>query len=233
MRFLLIEDDIRVARFIQKGLTAERHRVELASNGPDGIEMGSTGVYDLILLDIVLPGETGFEVCRQLRDKEIKTPILMLTAKDSIEDKVKGLGVGADDYLTKPFAFEELLARIQALLRRPKELNLSPILTISDLSLDNDTHEVKRAGKVIELTATEFGLLEYLMRRPNRVLSRTMIEEQVWDYHFDSSSNVVDVYIRRLRKKVDHGFSQSLIHTVRGAGYMLKAKNQGPLIPLA
>ncbi len=223
MRLLLIEDDRRVARFIQKGLKAERHRVELATTGPDGIEMGLTGVYDLILLDLILPGETGIEVCRQLRENQIKTPILMLTAKDSVEDKVTGLGVGADDYLTKPFAFEELLARIQALLRRPGELDLLPTLTVADLALDKNTHEVKRAGNVIELTATEFALLEYLMRRPNRVLSRTLIEEQVWDYHFDPSSNVVDVYIRRLRQKIDDGFPQPLIHTVRGAGYMLKA----------
>lgn len=222
MRLLLIEDDRRVARFIQKGLEAERHRVELATTGPDGIEMGLAGVYDLILLDLILPGENGIEVCRQLRENEIKTPILMLTAKDSVEDKVTGLGVGADDYLTKPFAFEELLARIQALLRRPGELDLSPTLTVADLVLDKNTHEVKRAGEVIELTATEFALLEYLMRRSNRMLSRTMIEEQVWDYHSDPSSNVVNVYIRRLRQKIDHGFSQPLIHTVRGAGYMLK-----------
>ena len=223
MRLLLIEDDRRVARFIQKGLEAERHRVELAATGPDGIEMGLTGVYDLILLDVILPGENGIEVCRRLRENQIKTPILMLTAKDSVEDKVTGLGVGADDYLTKPFAFEELLARIQALLRRPGELDISPILTVADLALDKNTHEVKRAGNVIELTATEFALLEYLMRRPNRVLSRTLIEEQVWDYHFDPSSNVVDVYIRRLRQKIDHGFPKPLIHTVRGAGYMLKS----------
>ncbi len=223
MRLLLIEDDRRVARFIQKGLAAERHQVELAATGPDWIEMGLTGVYDLILLDLILPGENGLEVCRRLRENQIKTPILMLTAKDSVEDKVTGLGVGADDYLTKPFAFEELLARIQALLRRPGELDISPILTVADLALDKNTHEVKRAGNVIELTATEFALLEYLMRRPNRVLSRTLIEEQVWDYHFDPSSNVVDVYIRRLRQKIDHGYPQPLIHTVRGAGYMLKA----------
>ncbi len=223
MHLLLIEDDQRVARFIQKGLKAERHRVELATTGPVGIEMGLTGVYDLILLDLILPGETGIEVCRQLRENQIKTPILMLTAKDSVEDKVTGLGVGADDYLTKPFAFEELLARIQALLRRPGELDLLPTLTVADLALDKNTHEVKRAGNVIELTATEFALLEYLIRRPNRVLSRALIEEQVWDYHFDSSSNVVDVYIRRLRQKIDYGFPQPLIHTVRGAGYMLKA----------
>ncbi len=223
MHLLLIEDDQRVARFIQKGLKAERHRVELATTGPDGIEMGSTGVYDLILLDLILPGETGIEVCRQLRENQIKTPILMLTAKDSVEDKVTGLGVGADDYLTKPFAFEELLARIQALLRRPGELDLLPTLTVADLALDKNTHEVKRAGKLIELTAKEFALLEYLIRRPNRVLSRTLIEEQVWDYHYDPSSNVVDVYIRRLRQKIDHGYPQPLIHTVRGAGYMLKA----------
>ena len=221
MRLLLIEDDSRVARFIQKGLAAERYRVELATNGPDGIEMGLTGVYDVILLDRILPGESGIEVCRQLRENEIKTPILMLTAKDSIEDKVMGLGVGADDYLTKPFAFEELLARIQALLRRPGELNLSPTLTVADLTLDNNTHEVKRAGQAIELTATEFALLEYLMRRANRVLSRTLIEEQVWSYHHDPSSNVVDVYIRRLRAKIDDGFEPKLIHTKRGAGYLL------------
>lgn len=223
MHLLLIEDDQRVARFIQKGLKAERYRVELATTGPVGIEMGLTGVYDLILLDLILPGETGIEVCRQLRENQIKTPILMLTAKDSVEDKVTGLGVGADDYLTKPFAFEELLARIQALLRRPGELDLLPTLTVADLALDKNTHEVKRAGNVIELTATEFALLEYLIRRPNRVLSRTLIEQQVWDYHFDPSSNVVDVYIRRLRQKIDDGFPQPLIHTVRGAGYMLKA----------
>ncbi len=223
MRLLLIEDDSRVARFIQKGLEAERYRVELAATGPDGIEMGLSGVYDVILLDRILPGENGIEVCRQLREHGIETPVLMLTAKDSVEDKVAGLEVGADDYLTKPFAFEELLARIRALLRRGGELDLSPTLTAADLALDNNTHEVTRAGQAIELTATEFGLLEYLMRRPNRVLSRTMIEEQVWDYHYDPSSNVVDVYIRRLRQKIDHGFPQALIHTVRGAGYMLKA----------
>jgi DNA-binding response OmpR family regulator len=158
-----------------------------------------------------------------LRRAGINTPILMLTAKDTVEDKVLGLGVGADDYLTKPFAFEELLARIQALVRRPQELDLSPAVEVADLSLDKNTHELARAGKPIKLTPTEFALIEYLMRNPNRVLSRTMIEERVWGYQHDPLTNVVDVYIRRLRQKIDRGFEPPLIHTVRGAGYMLKA----------
>jgi two-component system copper resistance phosphate regulon response regulator CusR len=221
MRLLLIEDDPRVSRFIKKGLEAERYRVDIAEDGEEGLHMGLTGHYDLVILDVVLPLRSGIDLCRELRLHEIKVPVLMLTAKDAVEDKVAGLEGGADDYLTKPFAFEELLARIHALLRRPGELALSPVLQIADLSLDMNTHKVTRAGRTIELTPTEYSLLEYLMRRANRVLSRTLIEEQVWSYHHDPSSNVVDVYIRRLRAKVDDGFERKLIHTKRGAGYLL------------
>lgn len=222
MRLLLVEDDSRVARFIRKGLEAENYQVDVASDGDLGIDMGSTDVYGAILLDVILPKQNGVEVCRILREQGIKTPILMLTAKDTLEDKVSGLGVGADDYLTKPFAFEELLARIQALLRRPRTLELAPTIRVADLVLDKNTRRVDRADVAIELTATEFALLEYLMRRSDRVLSRTLIQEQVWGYQHDPSSNVVDVYIRRLRNKIDRDFSRQLIHTVRGVGYVLK-----------
>ncbi len=223
MRLLRVEDDHRVARFVQKGLEAERFQVDIAADGEQGVELGLTGVYDVILLDVILPAKDGIKVCQELRRAGINTPILMLTAKDTVEDKVLGLGVGADDYLTKPFAFEELLARIQALVRRPQELDLSPTVEVADLTLDKNTHELARAGKPIELTPTEFALIEYLMHNPNRVLSRTMIEERVWGYQHDPLTNVVDVYIRRLRQKIDRGFEPPLIHTVRGAGYMLKA----------
>lgn len=221
MRLLLIEDDSRVARFVQKGLEAERYQVEVAYDGQQGIYMGLTEIYDLILLDIILPVKNGIEVCRELREQGIQTPILMLTAKDAVEDRVAGLGVGADDYLTKPFAFEELVARVKALLRRPRALDLAPALRVANLVLDKNTHEVRRAGKLIQLTPTEFALLEYLMRYPDRVLSRAMIEEQIWGYDYGSLTNVVDVYIRRLRKKIDHGFQDQLIHTIRGIGYQL------------
>ena len=222
MRLLLVEDDSRVAKFIRKGLEAENYQVDVASDGELGVEMGLTDVHAVILLDVVLPRKSGVEVCRTLREQGVKTPILMLTAKDTLQDKLTGLGVGADDYLTKPFAFEELLARIQALLRRPQTLELAPTIQVADLALDKNTHKVHRAEVPIELTATEFALLEYLMRRPDRVLSRTLIQEQVWGYQHDPSSNVVDVYIRRLRNKIDREFTQQLIHTVRGAGYVLK-----------
>ena len=220
MRLLLVEDDPRVSGFIKKGLEAERYSVDIAADGEQGLDMGLSGLYDLVILDVLLPVRSGIELCREFRANDIKAPVLMLTAKDTVEDKVAGFGVGADDYLTKPFAFEELLARVQALLRRPREMALSPVLQIADLSLDMNTHEIARADKSIELTPTEYSLLEYLMRRPNRVLSRTLIEEQVWSYHHDPSSNVVDVYIRRLRAKIDDGFEHKLIHTKRGSGYL-------------
>lgn len=223
MRVLLIEDDTRVSTFIKKGLEAERHQVDIAADGETGAEQGLTGKYDLIILDLLLPGKDGIEVCRQLRGEGIKAPVLMLTAKDSVADKVTGLEAGADDYLTKPFAFEELVARIQALSRRGGDLDLAPVLEVADLALDRNSHEVSRAGRPITLTPTEFSLLEFFMQRPNRVLSRPMIEQHVWDYHHDPLTNVVDVYIRRLRQKMDHGFDRQLIHTLRGVGYMLKA----------
>lgn len=223
MRVLLIEDDSRVSGFIKKGLEAERHQVEIASDGLTGAEMGLNGKFDLIILDLLLPGKDGIEVCRQLRGEGIQVPVLMLTAKDSVEEKVAGLEAGADDYLTKPFAFEELVARIQALSRRGGgDLDLVPVLEVADLALDRNSHEVSRASKPIQLTPTEFSLLEFFMQRPNRVLSRPMIEEHVWDYHHDPMTNVVDVYIRRLRQKMDQGFDRQLIHTLRGVGYMLK-----------
>lgn len=223
MRLLLVEDDSRVSCFIRKGLEAERYQVESAADGLRGIEMGLSGIYDLILMDIILPDENGIEACRRLREKGIRTPIMMITARDSVEEKVRGLEAGADDYLTKPFAFEELLARVRALLRRPEELELEPVYKVGDLSLDRSAHEVSRAGRPVDLTPTEFALLELLMRHPGRVLSRTIIEEQVWGYEHDPSTNVVDVYIRRLRQKIDDASDRPLIHTIRGVGYQLRA----------
>jgi DNA-binding response OmpR family regulator len=223
MRILIVEDDSRVARFIEKGLQAERFHTDVEFDGRRGFESALTGAFDLVILDLMLPGKKGIEVCRQLRGQGVRTPLLMLTAKDALADKITGFEAGADDYLTKPFAFEELLARIKALGRRgslPAETG--PVLQIADLMLDHDAHEVGRADKRIELTPKEFALLEYLMRHPRRVLSRAMIEEQVWGYQEEVLTNVVDVYVRRLRKKVDCGFQKQLIHTIRGIGYQLK-----------
>jgi len=222
VRLLLVEDDKRVARFIQKGLQAEYYSVDVAFDGQQGLEIAKVGTYDLVILDVLLPLRSGIEVCRQLREEKIQLPILMLTAKDSIEDRVQGLEVGADDYLVKPFAFEELVARVRSLLRRPKRIDIGQIVTVTDLTLDKNTHEVRRAGKLIQLTPREFSLLEYLMRYPDRVVSRTMIEEHVWGYTRDSLTNAVDVYIRRLRKKVNPPFHRKLISTIRGVGYRLK-----------
>ncbi len=222
MRLLLVEDDERVASFIRKGLEAERYTVDVAGDGELGLEMGLSKLHDLIILDINLPIRTGTQVCRELRQALVETPVLMLTARDSIADKVENLKSGADDYLTKPFAFEELVARVQALLRRPPAVELTPVLKVADLILDKNTHEVSRAGKRIEMTPTEFALLEYLMLHPGRVLSRSLLEEQVWNYHHDPSSNIVDVYVRRLRKKIDDGSDLKLFHTIRGIGYRLE-----------
>jgi two-component system copper resistance phosphate regulon response regulator CusR len=223
MHILLVEDDHWVAGFIQKGLESEQYGVDIAADGRWAIEMGSTQPYDLILLDVMLPIMDGFEVCRQLRKRGVQVPILMLTARDGVAEKVQGFEIGADDYLTKPFAFKELLARIQALSRRKRSLDLVSVIQIGDLVLDKNTHEASRAGRPIQLTPREFSILEYLMENAGRALSRTMIEEQVCGYPHDSSTNLVDVYIRRLRQKIDHGYSDTLIHTIRGMGYMLKA----------
>ncbi len=224
MRILVVEDEEKVASFIRKGLEEEHYAVDLALDGTEGLHLAETNPYDLIVLDLMLPGLDGFRFVQRLREEGIDTPILILTARDSVESKVRGLDLGADDYLTKPFAFAELLARVRALLRRGKP-HTPPVLRVADLTLDPAARRVTRAGKVIELTPKEFALLEYLMRHAGRVLTRTMILEHVWDQNFDSYTNVVDVYINYLRKKIDHGFTPRLIHTVRSVGYVLR---EGP-----
>lgn len=221
MRILVVEDEKKVASFVKRGLEEENYAVDVAYDGEDGLHMAENNPYDLLVLDIMLPKKDGLEVIRELRDKEISTPILCLTAKDKVEDVVAGLDTGSDDYLTKPFAFSELLARVRALLRRPTQ-DRGAELTFADLRLDPVTHKVWRSGKEISLTAKEYALLEYFMRNPNKILTRTMIAEHVWDYNFDSFTNIIDVYVNYLRKKVDKDFDVKLIHTVRGVGYVLK-----------
>lgn len=222
MRILAIDDDNRITSFIERALRAEGYRTEVAVDATQGIEMAANEQYDLLLLDVMLPGMTGIEVCRNLREHGVQTPILMLTGKDSVSDRVNGLEAGADDYLTKPFAFEELMARIKAVLRRGRSVELATVQQVGDLVLDHEAHEVSRDGRILELTPTEFSLLEYLMRSSNRVLSRAMIEQHVWGYQQDPLTNVVDVYIGRLRRKVDNDFDPKLLHTIRGVGYQLK-----------
>ncbi len=221
MRLLVVEDDPHMARFIQKGLQEERYAVDLAADGEEGLLLASTNTYDLIILDIMLPGLDGLQVCSRLRNKRRTAPILLLTARESVEDKVAGLDLGADDYLTKPFAFAELLARARALMRRSGGQPAGR-LKAHDLELDPVTHRVWRAGHEIPLTNKEFALLEYLLRNTNQVLTRTAIIEHIWDIHYDSMTNIVDVHIRALRAKVDRDFDVPLIHTVRGVGYALK-----------
>ncbi len=225
MRILVIEDEHRISASIKKGLEQEKYAVDVAYDGQDGFDLASDGIYDLILLDLMLPKMDGIQVCRQLRQKNIHTPILMLTAKSQIEDKVAGLDQGADDYLTKPFSFEELLARIRALTRRPHNA-LSSILQVDDLSLDTTTYEAKRSGQPIALSSKEYSLLEYLIRQQDRIVSKEEIIDHVWSYDADILPNTVEVFIKNLRQKIDHPFpnSQKLIHTVRGFGYKLSAK---------
>jgi heavy metal response regulator len=220
MRILVVEDEKKVASFLQKGLEEEYYAVDCAYDGEEALYMVEANDYDLMILDIMLPKIDGLEVLKGVRDKKVPLPVLMLTAKDSVEDVVKGLDAGGDDYLTKPFAFAELLARVRALLRR-KEREPAGELQVADLVLDPVTHAVSRGGREIELTAKEYALLEYLMRQVNRVVTRTMISEHVWDYHFDPMTNVIDVYVNHLRNKIDLNSSQRLIHTIRGVGYML------------
>jgi len=222
MRILVVDDDRRLCAIIKRGLLEEAYAVDLAYDGEEGEYLAEVNPYDLIILDIMLPNKDGIEVCQELRAKKINTPILMLTAKDTVEDRVKGLDTGADDYLVKPFAFSELLARVRALLRR-EGISKSPELRVRDLTLNTLTRQVSRGQRPIELTTKEYVILEYIMRHPNVVVTRTMIEEHAWDYDFDSLSNLVDVYIRRLRRKIDNEREDSLIQTVRGAGYRLKA----------
>ena len=221
MRILVVEDERKVASFIQKGLAEEGHAVDVALDGEDGLTMALDGVHDLVVLDIMLPKRDGLSVLRELRNRRIQTPVLLLTARDAVPDRVAGLDAGADDYLVKPFAFDELLARIRALLRR-RGGDRAAVLAAAELTLDPATREVRRAGKKIDLTPKEYALLEYLLRNKGRVLNRALIAQHVWDYHFDSSTNVIDVYINYLRKKVDADFTPRLIHTVRGAGYVLR-----------
>lgn len=225
LRILLVEDDKRIADFVERGLKAEGYAVEVARSGQHAIDIGSEGQFQAIVLDLGLPDISGREVCEQLRGKGIDTPILMLTARDAVQDKVTGLRSGADDYMTKPFAFEELLARIEVLLRRRSgEIKLdSKELQIADLRLNVDTHEVQRGDTLIDLTPKEFALLECFMRMPGKVLSRTRILEQVWGYSADPLTNVVDVYIRQLRRKIDDDYEVKLLKTVRGYGYKMDA----------
>jgi heavy metal response regulator len=221
MRILLVEDEKNMASFIRRGLEEERYVVDVAPNGEAGLFLAETNAYDLIILDIMLPDTNGFSVCKDLRAKKIDTFILMLTARDDVRDRILGLEIGADDYLSKPFDFDELLARIAALLRR-KRLDKSPIIKIADLELNQLTHKIVRGMKEITLTSKEYSLLEYLMINPNQVLTRTQISEHVWNEDFDSFTNVIDVFINRLRNKIDKGFEKKLIHSLRGTGYMLK-----------
>jgi two-component system, OmpR family, response regulator len=222
VKILVVEDDRTVGQYVKRGLEEQRYQADLVEDGMEGLRLASGGRYDLIVLDLRLPEMNGLEVLRTLRDRGNTTPILVLTAQDAVDFKVQALRAGADDYVTKPFAFEELLARVEALGRRPKEIR-SPVLRVGELELDMETREVKRGGERIELTPKEYTVLEYLMRHAGRVMSRTLITEYAWDYHFDPGTNIVDVVINRLRKKVDSGHAQKLVHTVRGVGYVVKA----------
>jgi heavy metal response regulator len=221
MRVLVVEDERRLSGIIKRGLIEEGYAVDAVYDGEEAQYMAETTTYDIIILDIMLPKKDGIAVCKDLRAKKINTPILMLTARDSVEDRVRGLDSGADDYVVKPFAFSELLARIRALLRRESLLK-TPKIQVGDLIMDTLTREVWRGERKIELTNKEYSILEYFMTRPNMVITRTMLEENAWDYEYDSMSNIIDVYIRRLRRKIDGEAEDSLIQTVRGAGYRLK-----------
>lgn len=225
MRILVVEDEKKVASFLKKGLQAEGYAVDMAYDGMEGEFLALNTDYDVIILDILLPKKNGIDLLKEIRKKGVRTPVLLLTAMDSVEDKVIGLDSGADDYLTKPFAYEELLARVRALMRRGEGEGIGE-LRYGDLVLNPLTRKAVRGGKEIDLTTREYALLEYMIRNPEKVLTRTMIAEHVWDYTFDSFSNVIDVYINHLRNKIDKGFPTKLIHTVRGAGYILKEKKE-------
>jgi heavy metal response regulator len=220
---LLVEDEPRIADFIRRGLTEDGHAVDVATDGEEALDWPEVAAFDVIVLDVMLPVRDGIDVCRTLRGRGLRTPVLMLTAKDAIDDRVQGLDSGADDYLVKPFAFAELLARVRALTRRPAAV-LGTLLRVDGLTLDTTSRAVTRDGQPVELTAKEYSILEYFMRNPNQVVTRTMIAERIWNYDFDGESNVIDVHVRNLRRKVDDPFDMKLIQTVRGAGYRIADK---------
>jgi len=220
MRILIVEDDKKVGAFLEKGLKEEQYAVDVCRDGEEAMDLATANPYDVIILDVMLPKKDGFSVCRELRQSGVLTPILMLTARDTVEDKVAGLTEGADDYLTKPFSFEELLARIRALLRRSQDYK-TKVLKVADLELDPARRQATRAGRKIPLTGKEYALLEYMMRNKGRVLTESMIIEHVWDMNYEGTSNIVNVYINYLRKKVDEGAPLKLIQTVRGYGYTI------------
>jgi DNA-binding response OmpR family regulator len=226
MRLLLVEDDARIARFVAKGLREQAYAVDVSATGDDALYQAEINSYDLIILDVMIPGRDGFEVCRELRKSGQRTPILMLTARDAVEDRIKGLDHGADDYLTKPFEFRELLARLRALLRRSGELR-PPQITVGDLVLDTAAQSVSRAGRQIPVTAKEYALIEFLARNAGRVVGRAEIAEHVWDETFDPFSNLIEVYVNRVRRKIDSGAAKPLLHTRRGAGYLLGTGEAG------
>jgi two-component system, OmpR family, response regulator len=222
MKILVVEDDRTVAQYVKRGLEETGCHVDTAADGAEGLSLASGGHYDLLVLDLRLPKLEGRDLLRTLRDRGVAMPVLVLTAQDSVDFKVQALRMGADDYVTKPFALEELLARVEALGRRPKAI-APPVLKIADLALDTGSREVRRGDAPIDLTPKEYAVLEYLMRHQGRVMSRTLITEYAWDYHFDPGTNIVDVVITRLRKKIDSGREPKLIHTVRGVGYVVRA----------
>ncbi|MDX2157535.1 MAG: response regulator transcription factor [Hyphomicrobiaceae bacterium] len=222
MRVLVVEDDREIARFVQRGLKESGHAAEIASDGDSGLDMALAGGFDMIIMDRMLPGRDGLSVIQAIRAASVRTPVLILSALGEVDDRVKGLKAGGDDYLTKPFALTELLARIEALARRASPEETATRYAVGDLILDRLTHKVSRGGQAIPLQPREFRLLEYLMRNAGQVVTRTMLLENVWDYHFDPQTNVIDVHISRLRGKIDKGFDSPLLHTVRGAGYMIR-----------
>lgn len=223
MRILIVEDEKRLASYIKKGLEENHLAVDVSYDGEDGLFMLNTNEYDLVVLDILLPKKNGLEILKEARKSGMNMPILLLTAKDAVEDRVHGLDLGADDYLVKPFSFIELMARIRALIRRGK-VNFQTQLTVADLTLDMTAHRLYRDGQTIDLTNKEFTLLEFFMRNPNTVLTRTQIAEHVWDYNFDSLTNIIDVFVNRLRNKIDKDRTHKLIHTIKGVGYIIKEK---------
>jgi DNA-binding response OmpR family regulator len=225
MRILLVEDDSRVASFIRRGLREERYAVDVAKDGEEALYLAQTGEYDAIVLDLLLPKRNGLEVLRTLRSERSTVPILILTAKDDLQDKVTGLDAGADDYLSKPFRFDELLARLRALLRRRGDMTPT-VLRADELEMDVLRHRVTRAGTVLDLTSREYALLEFFLHHQGQIVTRTMLAEHVWEHDFDPLSNVIDVHIARLRRKIDDGFPQKLLHTVRGSGYVLQAGSE-------